>query len=68
MKNESQSTILVTGAIGTVGSEVVKPLASSGQRIKAAFVHKIKLINSKKIKRLISLVSIITNQKLLPML
>ena len=36
MKNESQSTILVTGATGTVGSEVVKQLASSGQRIKAA--------------------------------
>ncbi len=38
MKNESESTILVTGSTGTVGSEVVKQLASSGQRVKAA-VH-----------------------------
>ena len=38
MKKESNNTILVTGSTGTVGSEVVKQLASSGQRIKAA-VH-----------------------------
>jgi uncharacterized protein YbjT (DUF2867 family) len=37
MKKEN-NTILVTGSTGTVGSEVVKQLASSGQRIKAA-VH-----------------------------
>ena len=30
--------ILVTGATGTVGSEVVKQLSSTGQRVKAA-VH-----------------------------
>jgi uncharacterized protein YbjT (DUF2867 family) len=38
MKKENNNTILVTGSTGTVGSEVVKQLASSGQRIKAA-VH-----------------------------
>ena len=31
-------TILVTGATGTVGSEVVKHLSSTGQRVRAA-VH-----------------------------
>ena len=36
MKKENKNTILVTGSTGTVGSEVVKQLASSGQRIKAA--------------------------------
>lgn len=38
MKNENTNTILVTGATGTVGSEVVKQLAPSGHAIKAA-VH-----------------------------
>jgi uncharacterized protein YbjT (DUF2867 family) len=38
VKKENNNTILVTGSTGTVGSEVVKQLASSGQRIKAA-VH-----------------------------
>src|SRR5437867_4668775 len=38
MRNENKSNILVTGATGTVGSEVVKQLASSGQSVKAA-VH-----------------------------
>jgi uncharacterized protein YbjT (DUF2867 family) len=38
MRNENESTILVTGATGTVGSEVVKQITSSGQGVKAA-VH-----------------------------
>ena len=36
MKNENANTILVSGATGTVGSEVVKQLATSGHAIKAA--------------------------------
>jgi uncharacterized protein YbjT (DUF2867 family) len=32
----NESTILVTGATGTVGNEVVKQLSSSGHRVKAA--------------------------------
>ena len=36
MIEENKNTILVTGSTGTVGSEVLKQLASSGQRIKAA--------------------------------
>ncbi|MGB8101097.1 MAG: SDR family oxidoreductase [Nitrososphaeraceae archaeon] len=32
----NEDTILVTGATGTVGSEVVRQLSSSGQRVKAA--------------------------------
>jgi len=36
MKKENNNTILVTGSTGTVGSEVVNQLASSGHRIKAA--------------------------------
>ena len=31
-------TILVTGATGTVGSEIVKQLSSAGQKVRAA-VH-----------------------------
>jgi uncharacterized protein YbjT (DUF2867 family) len=38
MEKENNNAILVTGSTGTVGSEVVKQLASSGQVIKAA-VH-----------------------------
>ncbi|HEY6949277.1 MAG TPA: SDR family oxidoreductase [Nitrososphaeraceae archaeon] len=38
MEKENNNTILVTGSTGTVGSEVVKQLASLGKRIKAA-VH-----------------------------
>jgi uncharacterized protein YbjT (DUF2867 family) len=38
MTENDQSTILITGATGTVGSEVVKHLSSAGQnvRVKAA--------------------------------
>ena len=36
MRNEKESTILVTGATGTIGSEVVKQLTFSGQNVKAA--------------------------------
>ncbi len=63
MKKENNNTILVTGSTGTVGSEVVKQIASSGPRIRQLFTHKIKLINSKIIMQLISLILIIINLK-----
>jgi len=50
------TTILVTGATGTVGSEVIKQLVSSSSSsdndiiIRAAFSLKIKLIISRSIK------------------
>jgi uncharacterized protein YbjT (DUF2867 family) len=45
---ENESAILITGATGTVGSEVVKHLSSAGQnvRVRAA----LKSINKAKIK------------------
>ena len=70
----NETAILVTGATGTVGSEVVKQLTSpsslsSGSRVRALFIQKIKLINLEmKIKQLRLLIWIIINQKLLLML
>ena len=70
----NETVILVTGATGTVGSEVVKQLTSpsslsSGNRVRALFIQKIKLINLEmKIKQLRLLIWIIINQKLLLML
>ena len=68
----NETVILVTGATGTVGSEVVKQLASSFLQVielEQVFIHKIKLINlDVKIKQLKLLIWIIINQKLLLML
>jgi uncharacterized protein YbjT (DUF2867 family) len=41
----NESVILVTGATGTVGSEVVKQLLSAGQKVRAA-VHSITRVSS----------------------
>ena len=61
-------TILVTGATGTVSSEVVKGAFIFRSECKSRlFTHKVKLINLTMIKELISLVSITINQSLLPM-
>ena len=71
----NETTVLVTGATGTVGSEVVKQLtssfsSSSGSRVKSElFIRKIRLTNSRmKTKQLRLLIWIIINQKLLLML
>ena len=65
----NETAILVTGATGTVGSEVVKRLTSpssplsSGSRVRAAVHSKDKLTNSEmKIKQLKLLMWTIINQ------
>ena len=69
----NETTVLVTGATGTVGSEVVKQLtssfsSSSGSRVRALFIRKIRLTNSRmKTKQLRLLIWIIIKQKLLLM-
>ena len=61
MNNNQEKTILVTGATGTVGSEVVKQLASisssSGHKIRAAFhsknkADKLKQFNNKRVENI----------------
>ncbi|HEX9319079.1 MAG TPA: SDR family oxidoreductase [Nitrososphaeraceae archaeon] len=61
MRNENKSNILVTGATGTVGSEVVKQLASLGQSVKAA-VHTQSKADKIKHNKKIDIVSIDYNK------
>ena len=53
----NESTILVTGATRTVGSEVVKQLSSSGHRVKAA-IHTQNKAHEFKDNRAVDLVNI----------
>ena len=70
----NETTVLVTGATGTVGSEVVSSLHHHSHLLQVAeleqlFIRKIRLTNSRmKTKQLRLLIWIIKNQKLLLML
>src|SRR5215467_2806512 len=58
MSKKDGSTILVTGATGTVGSELVRQLVNSGQNIIKAAVHSKKKADKLKLDKTLEIVNI----------